>query len=147
MTSAYQKYGRENVRLILSSSWRADYDCHGNYNDSFQKYLERELLVYGITLDGVTPHLAGRAFEIVSYLADYKGKLDGYVLFDDQDYGDMKTYLCSKHWVQTAYQPKNPPNGKGGLQPYHIKHVLAMLEKPITAKERVVLDYVYSLAK
>lgn len=137
-----ERYG--NVRLILSASWRADYNCYGEYDDSYQKYLEETLLTRGIMLNGVTPHLAGRAFEIVSYLSDYRDKLDGYVVLADKDYGDMKTYLCSKHWVQTSDHPRN---GKGGLHHRHIRQALRVMEKPLSVKERMVLDYVHSLAK
>ena len=128
------KYGEENVQIILSSSWRTRFDIRGRKfeSDSLRDSLDRVLERFGLKIEDQTPFIntQGRGIEIATYLALHSDNLDGYLVLDDCDYDDMKKYYCSRHWVQTSYYAN-----RGGLQPYHVKKAIAAMEKPIKEDE------------
>jgi len=130
MQAFWEKYGRDNVKIVLSSSWRAGVDKNGNVLDNgFRIDLDNWLEDYGLEIDDETPMIRGseRAFEILSYICNCKDKIDGYVVIDDWYYCDFKRRGITKRWLQTSW--------KSGLKAGQIHEAMRLIEKPVTRKE------------
>ena len=80
MRQIYTLYGKEQVKLILSSSWRAGRDRFGNFKagDAFRTTLDEFLAKENIVIDDETPQIldGGRGHEIMQYLSDEYRKAD-----------------------------------------------------------------------
>lgn len=136
MNAFYEKYGRENVKIILSSSWRAGttgyIDRFGNYhiNDKERRFLDNTLKVFDLYIDDETPEDIGRGKEISMYLAGHLDDLEGYVVFDDYLFSDFKQFYITRHLVKTSYYNMN-----GGLLDKHMKYANRMMEKALKDDE------------
>lgn len=132
MEKFYEKYGKENVRIILSSSWR----CGENKKyDAFRSFLDDHLLLAGLHVYEETPMITeykGRGIEIATYLSKHLDDLEGYLVLDDYYYCDFKQCYCTRHWLRTSYYDKS---SKGGLQERHIKKALEFMDTPIKEDE------------
>jgi hypothetical protein len=124
------KYGQENVKIILSSSWRLNVSLAmtgrpDGFRDMLDEYLER----YGLKIDGETEYMPGegavRGKEIAEYVKNNPG-VDAYVVIDDYIYDDFREYGIFRHLVQTSYESRS---GKAGFQDKHTGYALKLLEE------------------
>ncbi len=129
----YEKYGKDDIKLILSSSWR---DNGMTYNPlSLRGILDTYLAKWDISIDEELPELPfeyNRGAEICSYLKSKQSKLEGYLVLDDHFFDDYKKYKITRHWVQTVWESTA---GIGGLQKKHIKYALRMMDNKIKDDE------------
>ena len=130
----YAEHGKENVILVLISSWRSN-NFHGNscMRTVLDKRLaERENLYF----DDETECLDtwSRGFEIANYLVKHMTEVQGYIILDDILWEDFKPLGLSSHWVQTSDDPRN---GRGGLRQRHMKKMKEIIGKTVTEKEFV----------
>lgn len=145
MRQIYTLYGKEQVKLILSSSWRAGRDRFGNFKagDAFRTTLDEFLAKENILIDDETPQIldGGRGHEIMQYLLDEyrKGRsVDGYLVLDDHYFLDFKSLFITRHWVQSQCRTSA---GTGGLLPKHIKPALAAIARPMNEDELELLQH------
>ena len=142
MQELYKRYGKQDVKIILSSSWRI-----GSYRgkNTFRDMLNEELRKYRLFIHDITPDLpmGERGIEISTYLSGKLGILGGYLVLDDVFYTDYKPYI-TRHWVQTSYETLS---GRGGFHEKHIKYALKMIEAPVKSDELNYLKQLYYRSK
>ena len=129
MDKIYEEKGRENVSLILSSSWRIGISQHEFMAnpDELQTALKRKLKELDLVIDDITPHFCDyRGLEISTYLSDKE--VDGYVVLDDDLFYDFKEFKTTAHLVRTSFMY--------GLQDKHIEKALELINKPLTEQEQ-----------
>ena len=77
------EFGKENIKLVLSSSWRYNQDLDGNFlaDNEFRKELDRVLSEFDLRIDDETPILSAveRGKEIACYLSDKAAACEGYL--------------------------------------------------------------------
>ncbi len=130
MDRLYEEKGRENVSLILSSSWRMGISQHefkASPNE-LQTALKSKLAELDLAIDDITPDLNDfcRGREISEYLSDKT--VDGYVVLDDNVFYDFKEFKTTAHLVQTS--------SRDGLQDKHIEKALETINRPLTEQEQ-----------
>ena len=131
----YEKYGKDQIKLVLSSSWRVGKD---RYEYSMRSTLDEYLNQEGIYIDDEIPYLPyeySRGAEIVAYLSTCDD-VEGYIVLDDDQFDDFYKYRITRHLVRTSYEPQS---GAGGLQKRHIKAAMRMMEKPVKEDERTII--------
>ncbi len=130
MDRLYEEKGRENVSIILSSSWRVGISQHEfkASPDELQTALKQRLKDLDLVIDDITPYLSEfcRGREISEYLSEKD--VDGYVVLDDDMFEDFKEVKTTAHLVQTSFIH--------GLQDKHIEKALEMINKPLTEREQ-----------
>ena len=137
MKSLYAQYGRSNVKIILSSSWRANVRkkyTQGN-EDPFRALLDEFLASKDLYVYDEIPFLTddySRGTEIIAYLSAHVVDLEGYIVLDDICYKDYKALKVTRHLIQTSYKNRA---GSAGLQRRHIPYAMAMMEQKITKLE------------
>lgn len=132
MDEIYDKYGRNKVKLILTSSWRAGGEIKMN---SLRHILDFYLAKWGVLIDEEVmdlPYKYNRGAEICNYLNLHSDDLEGYLVLDDYYFDDFDAYRIPRHWVHTVYESSA---GKGGLQSKHIPYALKMMANPIKEDE------------
>lgn len=126
------KYGKDNLMIILSSTWRYDEDENfvKTTNGVNRKYVDSMLGTVGLKTDDFTPIISDvyRGLEIATYLASRLDDCEGYLVLDDNAFLDFQTYATNRHFVQTS-------DKKHGLEPKHFKHALAAIDKPLLEHE------------
>ena len=134
MERLYDTYGKDNILLVLASSWRAGKDKYGNRRegDIFLATLKSILNENGIPLDDETPELVGgRGEEIVQYLSE-TSSVEGYLVLDDYHSRDFDEFFITRHWFKTLNESEN---GTGGFLEEHIEYALAKIQKPLMQDE------------
>lgn len=130
MDRIYEEKGKENVSLILSSSWRVGISQHEfkANPDRLQTALKKKLADLDLVIDDIAPYLNGscRGLEISTYLSDKEA--DGYVVLDDDVFPDFKEHKTTAHLVRTS--PLH------GLQDGHIGKALEVINRPLTEQEQ-----------
>lgn len=130
MDKIYEEKGRENVSLILSSSWRVGISQHEfkANPDELQTALKKKLSDLDLVIDDISPYLNDfcRGREIGEYLSDKE--VDGYVVLDDNVFYDFKEFKTTAHLVQTSFMY--------GLQDKHIEKALEMINRPLAEQEQ-----------
>ncbi|SEB04366.1 hypothetical protein SAMN02910384_03190 [Pseudobutyrivibrio sp. ACV-2] len=128
----WKKYGRENTRIILTSSWRRN--NFSSHYDGIEKFLRERLSKNNLTIYDETESIDvwARGYEIADYLLRHKDDVSHYVVIDDVLFVDFKPLSLTSHWVQTSDDPKN---GMGGLRKKHLKHLFEKASKPVTNKD------------
>lgn len=119
----YEQFGKDNVKTVLTSSWRGS----NIGNDCTRKFLDDYLDTQeDLRIDDETERCEdGRGIEIVKYLNKNRD-CDGYVVFDDVQWDDFKPLRITSHLVQTSDEPQN---GKGGLRERHIKRAKEIISR------------------
>ena len=121
----HEKFGEDNVRIVLTASWRKSGLKDECARKVLDEYIENQ---EGLKIDDETEHGAdGRGLEIIRYL-NKKNDCTGYVVLDDVLYTDFKPLRITSHLVQTADEPQN---GRGGLRDRHLKRAKEIIERAI----------------
>ena len=122
----------DDVRIVLSSSWRKGVNREGNVLPDGYKYLLEQLESVQLSIYDVTPVLPSddwyenRGTEILKWLKEHKDLgIDGYVVLDDEYYPDFMTTGVSKHWIRTSWD-----DPKGGFRDKHKRYALRLIQKP-----------------
>ena len=130
------EFGKENIKLVLSSSWRYNQDLDGNFlaDNEFRKELDRVLSEFDLRIDDETPILSAveRGKEIACYLSDKTASCEGYLVLDDVAFPDFPKYKISRHFVQTSFENQ-------GLEFRHFDRALVAMEKPLAEDEIRIL--------
>ncbi len=133
----YERYGRNNVVIVLISSWR---NSNFRRNSPLQEILEERLAEKEkIYIDDQTERidLWSRGLEIAVYLFAHKEEVSGYIVLDDILYEDYKPLKLSSHWIQTS---DGPSNGIGGLREKHLKKMKKIIDMSVSNREFVVME-------
>ena len=137
MDRFYKKYGEENVRIVLSSSWRAGEDAKDieRYRYSLRRILDIYLEKWGLKIDEeipILPYEYSRGAEIVNYLSSHLTDLENYIVLDDHIFEDFKKYHILRHLVQSSYDSRG---GFGGLLEKHINYAERIMANEIKDDE------------
>lgn len=137
----YNEYGREDVELVLISSWRK---ANFNGNDSMRSVLdgrlaEKEKIYFDDETESI--NIWSRGVEVASYLIQHKDVIDGYIVLDDTLWEDYKPLGITAHWVQTADKPRN---GRGGLRVKHMKRMKEIIGHKIDKRDLDRMEFVLS---
>lgn len=99
---------RTQAVVILTSTWKSEWEKNREESTIDGKYLEDCLLKHGISiLDKTTDHISNRGEGIVNYLKDHP-EIDKWVVLDDDIFYDYEKYGIMPHLVKTNF-------GYGGL--------------------------------
>ncbi len=110
----------EDVRLVLSSTWRRD-PRDGRFSTKLRASLAEEGL--DLFSQTVVCFGGGRGREIKLWLEEFHGQVDGFLILDDDTFDmgdDLKPYI-----VKTSFAVKG---GDGGLQEEHMEKAIAILQ-------------------
>ena len=145
MECLYHRYGRDSVRIVLSSSWRRGEGVFRE-DDPLRGKLDTALAREGLIIDAETPQIgdqSGRGLEIMTWLSVHHAELDGYLVLDDCLFGDFRHYRITRHFVQTTCCGRS---GTGGLQPKHIPCALCAIDREIRPDETGLLKNLINAA-
>lgn len=141
MDKVYTKYGKDNVKIILSSTWRHNMSMKLDKVESngAREALDKYLAGFDIKIDDETPPLIFRGKEIWTYLKEQEKteKIEGIVIIDDIFFLDFWDYGLTPYFVQTSAFPRN---GCGGFREKHISKVIEKLEVSFEWKEKKHFD-------
>ena len=116
-----------DAKIVLSSSWRVDWDKSFHLCGNDGKYINECLAAYGIGVMDKTPFISfftDRRKEILSWLSRHPGEVESFVILDDINYG----------WEElNARVVITNPMGHG-LEEEHVKKVLDVLSVPVKIK-------------
>lgn len=117
----------DNVKIVLSSTWRLGYNRYGMSLENNRKYLDDKLAKQGLEIFDVTEDLSrhgeARGHEISKWLEDHKDlNIEHWVVLDDEFFYDFQYYGIIPHWVQTWFYSE-----KGGLNDAAVDEAIRVL--------------------
>ena len=95
-----------DAKIVLSSTWRLGYNNEGHRLEEAFIYLKEKLSKYGLSIYSMTPQIGRgnyRGREIHQWLQAYDGKVDEWVVLDDEWFCDFNQYEIGAHLVQTSF--------------------------------------------
>ncbi len=128
-----EESGGGEVRIILSSSWRAGWERETDKTHPSCRFMDRVLLASGLEISDKTPELRNghREEEILLYLGSVPEKAESYLILDDNDYS-WKRYGMDRRWVRTDPM-------EGGLMEEHAARAGQILRRKLTFSEKLRL--------
>ena len=125
--------GPGQVRIILSSSWRAGWEKDSEKTPPSCRFMDQILGAFGLEIYDKTPELRNghREDEILLYMKGARERMEAYLILDDYDYS-WKRYGMDRHWIRTDHM-------KGGLMEAHVEDGSRILKRKLTFYERVRL--------
>ena len=115
----------DDVRIVLSSTWRLGYNRYGLSLENNRQYLDEKLAKQGIEILDVTDYLPhdGRGAEINKWLEDHKDLgIEEWVVLDDERFYDFSQYDIPTHFVETFFY-----DAKGGLNDECVEKAIRVL--------------------
>ena len=115
------------AKIVLTSTWRVDWNKIPLLCGDFGKYLNQCLAMYDLAIFDKTPlisYLGDRRKEILTWLAHHRKEVESFVILDDMNYGWDK--LNSRVVITN-------PQGYG-LEEEHVQKALELLNKRIVIK-------------
>lgn len=116
-----------DAKIVLTSTWRVDWNKIPLLCGDFGKYLNQCLAMYDLAIFDKTPlisYLGDRRKEILTWLAHHRKEVESFVILDDMNYGWDK--LNSRVVITN-------PQGYG-LEEEHVQKALELLNKRIVIK-------------
>ena len=77
---------RTGAKIVLSSTWREDWDVDESLRGPDGKYIDKCLAEHSLALIDKTPHLQysdERRIEIATWVARHRDEIESYVILDD----------------------------------------------------------------
>ena len=113
-----------DAKIVLSSSWRVDWDKSDDLCGNDAKYINKCLNKYGISIIDKTPYISlftERRKEILIWLSNHYLEVESFVVLDDMNKG----------WEQLADRVVvTNPNGYG-LEEEHVKKAIELLNTKV----------------
>lgn len=114
-----------NARIVLTSSWKKEWNKNLEKCDYDGKYLNNKLKKQGLyILDKTEDNGYNRGEGIYNWIKKYD--IRHWVVLDDEIFKDYKKYGIKKHLVKTEFY-----NDNGGLQKEHIEKAISILNGEI----------------
>ena len=111
-----------DAKIVLSSTWREDWDKSPELCGDDGEYINRCLAKYGLSIIDKTPYLSysdDRTLEILDWLARHRGEVENFVILDDINCGWGE--LCSRVVITNPYGY--------GLEEAHVQKALDILNE------------------
>ena len=111
-----------DAKIVLSSTWREDWDKDTKLCGSDGKYINNCLSEYGLSIIDKTPYLSysdERRLEILDWLAQHHGEVESFVILDDINCGWGELY--SRVVITNPYGY--------GLEEAHVQQALDILNE------------------
>jgi len=110
-----------NAKIVLCSSWKANWSRNKEEQNELSNYLDRklrreELYIYDKTID----QGSNRGEGIIKWLKNKN--VESWAVLDDEIFPDYEKYGILKHLVKTSFYGEN-----GGLQPEHVEQAINIL--------------------
>lgn len=100
---------KTGAKVVLSSSWRNrlihDSSCERYYDTEINKLFWNLIDRYHIEIIGKTPMIMEshkREDEIKAWLSEYDGKIENYIILDDED-SDLQSFV-GNHLIKTSHK-------------------------------------------
>ena len=108
--------------VVLTSTWKDDWDPAGHDSTPDGKYLENVLKEHGITIaDKTNDHISNRGEGISNYLASHTD-VEAWIALDDDIFADYEKYGIMPHLIKTSF-------GYGGLSQAFANEAIYRLNK------------------
>lgn len=119
------------AEIILTSSWKYDWDKIPEKCDRHGDYLNEKCAKYGIRIKdkvdlGFNTNLRGRelVFWMVLKIAFQKEMVESFVILDDEEFDYSEVFACKGRFIKTSFYGKN-----GGLQDSHVREAIRILNE------------------
>lgn len=114
-----------DAKIVLSSTWRVDWNKNPNLCGNNGKYINRCLAQFDLSIMDKTPFISffsARQKEIQSWISHHYNEVESFVILDDMNYGWGE--LSDKVVITN-------PNGYG-LEEVHIEKAVELLKSQTT---------------
>ena len=109
------------AKIVLSSTWREDWDKSPELCGNDGKYINECLAKYGLSIIDKTPESSSfddRRLEILAWLVPHRSEVDSFVILDDID--------CGWEQLESRVVITNPFGY--GLEEYHVQKAIDILK-------------------
>jgi glutamyl/glutaminyl-tRNA synthetase len=115
---------KSNAKIVLSSTWRYDWEKNKETQNEFGNYLDRKLKKENLFVFDKTRSLENisRGGEIKEWLQSHED-IENWIVLDDEIFSDFKQEGIIEHLVKTEFDKQD-----GGLQETDINIALKLLE-------------------
>lgn len=116
-----------DAKIVLSSSWRLDWDKYSELCGEDGKYINQCLAKYGLAIMDKTPFISfftERRMEILTWLSNHRSDVESFVVLDDiiSGWDELRGRVVITN-----------PEGYG-LEETHVKKALDVLSVPVKIK-------------